>query len=140
MSEFKTVKEVETDYSNSQIYWRIDKLVESGLMDPPERGERNQYLLDSNDLRLLKDLAELEMEDDTVKEAIEKLKEEEGRKTERVQSENVKELENKVQELENRVELLEDQLLSKGERTKKFKENWREQLRGSLESLKDMFE
>ena len=140
MSEFKTVKEVEIDYSNSQIYWRIDKLVESGLMDPPERGERNQYLLGPDDLRLLRDLAKLEGEQDTVKEAIEKLKKESKKKTETGESEKVGELESRIQELENRVKLLEDQLLSKGERTEKFKENWREQLRGSLESLKDLFE
>jgi len=140
MSEFKTVKEIETEYSNSQIYWRIDKLVESGLMDPPERGERNQYLLGPDDLRLLRDLAELEGGDDTVKEAIEKLKEKSGRRAETGEGERVKELEKRVSELENRVASLEEQLLPSGDRTKKFRENWREQLRGSVEKFKDLFE
>lgn len=140
MSNFKTVKEVETDYSNSQIYWRIDKLVESGLMDLPERGERDQYLLSPDDVRLLRDLAELEGDEDTVKEAIGKLKEKSKQDEEVEESERVKSLEQRVKKLENRVKSLEDQLLSKGERTEQFKENWREQLRGSLESLKDMFE
>ncbi len=140
MSEFKTVKEVETDYSDSQIYWRIDKLVESGLMDPPERGERNQYLLGPDDLKLIRDLAELEGEDDTVKEAIEKLEEKSEERTHTGESERVKELEKKVGELESRVATLEDQLLSSSDRTKKFRENWREQLRGSVEKVKDLFD
>ncbi len=140
MTDFKTVKEVEIDYSNSQIYWRIDKLVESGLMGPPERGERNQYLLSPDDVRLLRDLAELEGDEDTVKEAIGKLKERSEREEETGESEKVKELEERVGELENRVASLEDQLLSSGDRTKKFRENWREQLRGSVEKVKDLFE
>lgn len=140
MSEFKTVKEVKTDYSDSQIYWRIDKLVESGLMDPPERGERNQYLLDQDDLRLLRDLAELEGENDTVKEAIEKLKEKSEKQVQTGDSERVKELEKRVEELESRVASLEEQLLASNERTEKFRENWREQLKGSFEKVKDLFE
>ena len=140
MSEFKTVKEVETDYSDSQIYWRIDKLVESGLMDPPERGERNQYLLGPDDLKLIRDLAELEGKDDTVKEAIEKLEEKSEERAHTGESERVKELEKKVGELESRVATLEDQLLSSSDRTKKFRENWREQLRGSVEKVKDLFD
>ena len=140
MSEFKTVKEVETDYSDSQIYWRIDKLVESGLMDPPERGERNQYLLGPDDLKLIRDLAELEEEDDTVKEAIEKLEKKSEERAHTGESERVKELEKKVGELESRVATLEDQLLTSSDRTKKFRENWREQLRGSVEKVKDLFD
>lgn len=140
MTDLKTVKEVEIDYSDSQIYWRIDKLVESGLMDPPERGERNQYLLSPDDVGLLRDLAELEGDQDTVKEAIGKLKEKSEQEEETGESERVKDLEKRVQKLENRVESLEDRLLSKGDRTEKFKENWREQLRGSFEKVKDLFE
>jgi len=140
MSEFKTVKEIETDYSDSQIYWRIDKLVESGLMDPPERGERNQYLLGPDDLRLLRDLAELEGENDTVKEAIGKLKEKSERRTKTGEGERVKKLEKRVGEVESRLASLEEQFLSSDDRTKKFRENWREQLRGSFEKFRDLFE
>src|SRR6056297_509160 len=55
----KTVDKLEIGYSKYQLYRRIDRLEDSGLIDP-ERGGRNQILLKPEDIRVLRRLAELE--------------------------------------------------------------------------------
>ncbi len=140
MSELKTVDEVEVGYNKSQIYWRISKLVESGIMEPPQRGDRNQYLLDSGEVKLLRRLAELEASQDTVKEAIEQL-EGEGLDdvTEGELRERVAKLEDRIGALEDRLNTLETTLADHGERIQKFVERRGNQLRGGMEKIRDLF-
>lgn len=140
MSELKTVDQIDTDYSKSQIYWRINKLVESGLIDPPERGERNEYLLSPNQSKVLRRLSELEEEHDTVKDAIGELEkgglepETEGNILERVEK-----LEDRIDILEEKVEVLENELSVQNDRLQQFRERWRNQLREGAKRVKDLF-
>lgn len=140
MSELKTVDQIDTDYSKSQIYWRINKLVESGLIDPPERGERNEYLLSPNQSKVLRRLSELEEEHDTVKDAIGELEkgglepETEGNILERVEK-----LEGRIDILEEKVEVLENELSVQNDRLQQFRERWRNQLREGAKRVKDLF-
>ncbi len=148
MSEPKTVEELEVGYSKSQIYWRIKKLVESDLMEPLERGERNQYLFEPEDENILQKLAELEDKHDTVQEAIAEL-EVEGVEEESTQEElqnRIKELERKTEEmaekievLEGKTEILENELTSQNDRLEQFSKRWKDQLRGGVEKVKDLF-
>ncbi|MBS3787915.1 hypothetical protein KGY79_06930 [Candidatus Bipolaricaulota bacterium] len=140
MSELKTVDQIDTNYSKSQLYWRINKLVDSGLIDPPERGERNEYLLNSEQTRILQKLYELEEEHDTVKEAIGKLEKEriepevEGDIRERVEQ-----LEHRTAALEEKVETLENLLSAQNDRLQEFRERWKNQLREGAKKVKDLF-
>lgn len=140
MSKLKTVDQIDTDYSKSQIYWRINKLVESGLIDPPERGERNEYLLSPNQTKVLRRLSELEEEHDTVKDAIGELEkggfepETEGNILERVEK-----LEGRIDILEEKVEVLENELSVQNDRIEQFRDRWRNQLREGAKRVKDLF-
>ena len=140
MSNPKTVDEIELSYSKSQVYWRINKLVESGLMDPPKRGERNQYLLDSEDVTLLKTLGEIEDQYDSVKEAIAGLEEKSREKvTGEVLRDRISELEERIDVLENRVDFLESRVSVEGDRLQKFKDKWSDQLKEGAKKVKDLF-
>lgn len=118
MGEPKTVEEIETGYSKSQVYWRIKKLVENGLMDPPRRGDRNQYLLTQKDVRLLQRLAQLEKSNDTVEGAIEQLEKVE------VQKGVDEELKRRVEKLENKTQVLENELAAQKDRLKHPGRKW----------------
>lgn len=143
MGELKTVKEIDVDYSKSQIYWRVDKLVESGMMDPLERGDRNQYLFSPEDVRILQRLAELEEDHDTVQKAIAALKEEgsEGKSQEKegITEQTTEELRNRIKELEETVELLEEKLALQDDRIQKFRNRWSDQLKDGVDKIKDLF-
>ncbi len=140
MSELKTVDEIDTSYSKSQIYWRIDKLVESGLMEPPERGDRNEYLLSPEQSEILKSLSEVEKNHDTVKEAIDKLEEEkleEGPDQELL--DRLEDLEERVVVLEDKVKALERGLTVQDDRLQQFRERWKNQLKEGAKKVKDLF-
>ncbi|MEF8916066.1 MAG: hypothetical protein V5A77_00055 [Candidatus Bipolaricaulota bacterium] len=140
MGELKTVDEIGTSYSKSQIYWRINKLVESGLMDPPERGERNEYLLNPEQSGILKKLSEVEENHDTVKEAIGNLKEEKlevGPDQELL--DRVEELEERVVVLEDKVKALERGLTVQDDRQQKCRDRWKNQLKEGAKKVKDLF-
>ncbi|MFP4136528.1 MAG: hypothetical protein ACOC9A_01160 [Candidatus Bipolaricaulota bacterium] len=143
MPELKTIKELEVDYSKSQIYWRLEKLVESGVIDSPKRGERNQYLFGPREVKALKRLAELEESQDTVKEAVAALKdeglEEETEREVEGQDERVEELKDRIKELEEKVITLEEKLAIQDDRIQKFRNRWSDQLKGGMEKLKDLF-
>jgi len=140
MSESKTVDEIDTSYSKSQIYWRINKLVESGIMDPPERGDRNQYLLDSGEIRILRRLSELEESQDTVREAIEELEQEKLREVSKEElRDRVEELEARTDTLESKVQLIEEELSVQSDRLKHFRKRWTKQLQEGAKKIKDMF-
>lgn len=140
MSELKTVDQIETSYSKSQIYWRINKLVESGLIDPPERGERNEYLFSPRQSRILRKLSELEEEHDTVKEAIGEL-EKEGLEpeTEGDILERVEKLEGRIDILEDKVKVLENKLSVQDDRLQQFRDRWRNQFKEGAKKVKDLF-
>lgn len=123
MGEPKTVDEIETDYSKTQVYWRIKKLVENGLMDPPQRGDRNQYLLTQKEVRLLQRLAQLEKSNNTVEAAIEQL-EKVG-----VQKRIDEELRQRVEKLENKVQVLENELAAQKDRLKHPGRKWVDRLK-----------
>lgn len=123
MDEPKTVDEIETDYSKTQVYWRIKKLVENGLMDPPQRGDRNQYLLTQKEVRLLQRLAQLEKSNNTVEAAIEQL-EKVG-----VQKRIDEELRQRVEKLENKVQVLENELAAQKDRLKHPGRKWVDRLK-----------
>lgn len=148
MAELKTVKEIDVDYSKSQIYWRVEKLIESGAMDPLERGDRNQYLFSQEDVRKLQKLAKLEDEHDTVQEAVTALKEEglekkeskeEDTSTKSIDEETVEKLRERIDELEETVELLEEKLALQEDRIQKFRNRWSDQLKDGVERIKDLF-
>ncbi len=147
MSELKTVDEIEVGYSKSQIYWRVKKLVESGLMEPPERGERNQYLFGPRHVRILQKLAESEEEYDTVQEAISEINfEEVGEATDEeigksIDSlkDRIRALEKRIAEVEEKTDSLENRLSVQNDRLQKFRERWRDQLKGGVDKLKDLF-
>ena len=124
MSEQKSLSEIETSYSKSQIYSRIEKLVESGLMDTPERGKRNQYLLSANDVKTLQLLEELEENHDTIEAAIAKLEEE---VTEEARDE------------ENEPRILEDKQLTGEDRLQKFHQRWANQLKDGINRIRELF-
>lgn len=126
MSELKTLSEIKTDYSKSQIYSRIEKLVERELIDPPERGERNQYLLSPNDVKTLQHLEELEENHDTIEAAITKLEEE--RITEEAREE------------ENKPGVLENKQLTGEDRLQKFHQRWTNQLKEGIDKIRKLFE
>jgi len=140
MNDLKTVDQIDTAYSKSQIYWRINKLVESGVMDPPKRGERNQYLLGPEKIRILQKLSKIEEEYDTVKEAIEELKKEglELEKEEDIQK-RVENLEDRTDTLEEKVATLEDKLSVQNERIQRFRGRWARQLKEGAKKVKDLF-
>lgn len=119
----KTVDEIEIDYSKSQVYWRIKKLIENGLMAPPRRGDRNQYLLTQKDVRLLQRLAQLEKSTDTVEDAVEQL-EKVG-----VQKGIDEELKQRVEKLENKTQVLENELAAQKDRLKHPGRKWVDRLR-----------
>ena len=123
MGEQKTVDEIDTDYSKSQVYWRVKKLVENGLMDPPQRGDRNQYLLTQKDVRLLQELAQLEESHDTVEDAIEQLEKvrEQGGIDEK--------LKQRVEKLENKTQILENELAAQKDRLKHPGRKWIDRLK-----------
>ncbi|MBS3740009.1 hypothetical protein KGY47_01395 [Candidatus Bipolaricaulota bacterium] len=123
MGEPKTVDEIDTDYSKSQVYWRVKKLVENGLMDPPQRGDRNQYLLTQKDVRLLQELAQLEESHDTVEDAIEQLEKvrEQGGIDEK--------LKQRVEKLENKTQILENELAAQKDRLKHPGRKWIDRLK-----------
>ncbi|MFW6111616.1 MAG: hypothetical protein ACOC7Z_01210 [Candidatus Bipolaricaulota bacterium] len=123
MGEAKTVDEIETDYSKSQVYWRVKKLVENGLMDPPQRGDRNQYLLTQKDVMLLQKLAKLEESHDTVEDAIEQL--EKVRKQRGIDEE----LKQRVEKLENKTQILENELAAQKDRLKHPGRKWIDRLK-----------
>ncbi|MFB6291382.1 MAG: hypothetical protein ABEJ25_06615 [Candidatus Bipolaricaulia bacterium] len=140
MSELKTVDDLELDYSKSQLYWRINKLVESDVMNPPERGQRNQYLLTPEDVELLKKLSEAEKSKATVKKAIAELKKEDP--TEDYNQElprRVAELEERTSSLEEKVEMLETKLSLQDDRLQKFRDRWTQQLKEGAKKVKDLF-
>ena len=148
MSQSKTVDELEVKYSKSQIYWRIKKLVENGLIEPLERGERNQYLFEPEDEEVLQQLAELEDEHDTVQEAIAELEienfEEESAREElrsRIEAleEKTEEMAEKIEVLEGKTEILENELTSQNDRLEQFSKRWKDQLKGGVEKFKDLF-
>ena len=140
MSELKTVDEIEINYSKSQTYWRIKKLVENGLMDPPERGERNKYLLSQEDVNLLEKLAELEESRETVKEAIDELATKwPEEKSGPVSSDTLEDMEKRISELEDRMDSIEDRLNLQNDRIEQFRKNWRDQLKEGVEKVKDLF-
>jgi len=125
MSEQKSLSEIETSYSKSQIYSRIEKLVESGLMDTPERGKRNQYLLSPDDVKTLQLLEGLEENHDTIEAAIGKLEEE-------VTTEEDREEENEPGTLKNKQLTGEDRL-------QKFHQRWTNQLKEGINKIKELF-
>lgn len=125
MSEPKNLNEIETNYSKAQIYSRIEKLVENGLMDTPERGERNQYLLSPDDVKTLQKLEKLEKNHDTIEAAIGKLEEE-------VITEEAREEENEPGALENKQLTQEDRL-------QKFHQRWTNQLKEGMDKIKELF-
>lgn len=140
MSELKSLDEIEIGYSKSQMYWRVKKLVEGELIEPPKRGKRNQYLLGEDEVETLKRLAKLEKEHDTVREAIAKLRSvpktdqsHEGSK------DKVEKLENRISDLEEEVEVLNQSLADQKAELKGLRERWKEQFRGSIERVKDLF-
>lgn len=140
MSELKTVDQIDTNYSKSQLYWRINKLVDSGLIDPPERGERNEYLLDSEQTGILQKLYELEEEHDTVKEAIGEL--EKGKIEPEAEGdilERVEQLEHRTAALEDKVETLENLLSTQNDRLQEFRKRWKNQLQEGAKKVKDLF-
>lgn len=140
MTELKTIDRIETNYSKSQIYWRINKLVESGLIDPPERGERNEYLLSPEQAKILQVLSELEEEHDTVKGAIAELEKERLEpQIDKNIREKVDKLENRTDTLEDKVEFLENELSVQGDRLQQFRERWKNQLREGAKRVKDLF-
>ncbi|MCF7890223.1 hypothetical protein K9M78_03285 [Candidatus Bipolaricaulota bacterium] len=140
MSELKTVDEIDTAYSKSQIYWRINKLVESGLMEPPERGKRNEYLLGPEQLRILQRLSEVEENHDTVAEAINGLEEEEFAEAPNKELlERVEKLEERTDALKDKVEVLENKLSVQNDRLQQFRERWKNQLREGAKRVKDLF-
>ncbi len=140
MGKLKTVDQIDISYSKSQIYWRINKLLESGMMDPPERGERNQYLLGPKEVKMLQKLSELEEEYDTVKEAIEELEQEtiEPEADEDIR-ERVEKLEHRTDVLENKVEEIENKLSIQSDRLQQFRRRWKNQLREGAKKVKDLF-
>lgn len=125
MSEQKSLSEIETNYSKSQIYSRIEKLVESGLMDTPERGKRNQYLLSADDVKTLQLLEELEENHDTIEAAIAKLEEEE--------------VTEEAREEENEPGILEDKQLTGENRLQKFHQRWANQLKDGINKIRELF-
>jgi len=125
MSEQKSLSEIETSYSKSQIYSRIEKLVESGLMDTPERGKRNQYLLSPDDVKTLQLLEGLEENHDTIEAAIAKLEEEE--------------VTEEAREEENESGILEDQQLTEEDRLQKFHQRWANQLKDGINKIRELF-
>lgn len=140
MSELKTVDQVETSYSRSQIYWRINKLVESELIDPPERGERNEYLLNPEQTRILQRLSQLEKEHDTVKGAIEALDREKREPNNKGDiREKIENLEQRTDALEDKVKFLENKLSVQDDRLQQFRERWKNQLKEGAKKVKDLF-
>lgn len=125
MSEQKSLSEIETNYSKSQIYSRIEKLVESGLMDTPERGKRNQYLLSADDVKTLQLLEELEENHDTIEAAIAKLEEEE--------------VTEEAPEEENEPGILESKQLTGEDRLQKFHQRWANQLKEGINKIRELF-
>lgn len=125
MSEQKSLSEIETNYSKSQIYSRIEKLVESGLMDTPERGKRNQYLLSADDVKTLQLLEKLEENHDTIEAAIAKLEEEE--------------VTEEAREEENEPGILEDKQLTGEDRLQKFHQRWANQLKDGINKIRELF-
>lgn len=125
MSEQKSLSEIETNYSKSQIYSRIEKLVESELMDTPERGKRNQYLLSADDVKTLQLLEKLEENHDTIEAAIAKLEEEE--------------VTEEAREEENEPGILEDKQLTGEDRLQKFHQRWANQLKDGINKIRELF-
>lgn len=93
--KLKTIEQLEIDFSKYQLYRRIERLQESGLIDP-ERGGRNQILLSSHDITVLQRLAELEEGSRNVQSAILQLE------NEQLQNENER-LQDKNQQLQNEI-------------------------------------
>jgi len=131
MSELKTVDQIELDYSKSQIYRRIEMLVENGLMNPPKRGKHNQYLLSKEDVNLLEELKCLEEEHDTLTEAVANL---ESGATEADTKEEVKE---RVERLEKKTQVLEDELAAQKDRINHPGLRWADRLRKGVKRVFD---
>lgn len=133
MSGPKTVDEIETSYSKSQVYWRIKKLVESGVMDPPQRGDRNQFLLTQEDIRLLQKLAELEERHNTVEDAIARL-EEVG-----VKEGTDEKLRDRVENLEKKTQILENELAAQKDRLRHPGRKWVDKLKEGVNEVISWF-
>lgn len=97
--------------------------MESGIMEPPERGDRNEYLLDPEQSGILKRLAEVEENHDIVKEAIGKLEEKElSKRSAQELRERVETLEARTDVLEGKVKNLEDRLSVQNDRLQQYRE------------------
>ena len=124
MKNYKTMQELDLDYSKSQLYRRVDKLVDEGLIDP-ERGSRNQYLFTPEDVEVLRRLADLEERYDGIKTAI-------------VQLEN-EQLREEIDELEGKKETLENELVARNNIIKRIRKDWRDKVRDSFRTVVDWF-
>lgn len=124
MKNYKTMQELDLGYSKSQLYRRVDKLVDEGLIDP-ERGSRNQFLFPPEDVEVLRRLADLEERYDGIKTAI-------------VQLEN-EQLREEIDELEGKKETLENELVARNNIIKRIRKDWREKIRDSFRTVVDWF-
>ena len=140
MTDMKTVDEIEISYSKSQIYWRIKKLVEKELMASPERGERNQYLLGPEDVKLLQKLEDIEKRRESLKDAIQELEDQEPlEETNEGPREKIESLEKRIDKLEKKVKKIEDKLATQEDTLQRVREGWRSQLKGGVEKVKKLF-
>lgn len=86
--DLKTIDQLEIGYSKYQLYRRIERLENQGLIDP-QRGGRNQILLSPHNISVLQRLAELEEGSKNVQSAILQLENEQlERENERLQDKN----------------------------------------------------
>lgn len=122
MDNLKTVKDLEIGYSKPQLYRRIKRLIDNGLMDP-ERGSRGQYLLNSQEIEILERLNELEDNYKGVESAI-------------VQLENER-LKERVNELEDKNESLQNEIVARNNVIQRLRGSWLDPSGGWLETVKD---
>jgi len=116
----KTVDKLEIGYSKYQLYRRIDRLEDSGLIDP-ERGGRNQILLKPEDIRVLRRLAELEDNYNNIQSAVLELENEILRE--------------EVSKLEDKNESLQYELVARTNIIQSLRGKWWDKLKGIWHNL-----